>query len=171
METTPKNEATIHHQPIVVEGYGTFHHQLHSRVRSYDVDRQSIVHNAVYLYWLEAARIEYFRDIGVPIDRQSFVTKHRFVVVRTEIDYHTAAQFDDQYVVFTRIPWIRNSSFGFEHVIRHENGTVLAVARGVLVHLNPATHRPERIPDAYRQLIRDFEGDDVRWNEEADVDN
>ena len=86
MAIADKNEATIDHQSTHVEGYGQFHHRLHSRVRSYDVDRQSIVHNAVYLYWLEAARIEYFRDIGVPIDRQSFVTKHRFVVVRAEID-------------------------------------------------------------------------------------
>lgn len=171
MATADKNEATIDHQSTNVEGYGQFHHRLHSRVRSYDVDRQSIVHNAVYLYWLEAARIEYFRDIGVPIDRQSFVTKHRFVVVRAEIDYHTPAQFDDPYTVFTRIPWVRNSSFGFEHVIRHDNGTLLAVARGVLVHLNPATHRPERIPDAYRELVREFEGDNVRWEDDGDGSN
>jgi acyl-CoA thioester hydrolase len=134
-------------------------------VRSYDVDRQGIVHNAVYLYWLEAARIEYFRDIGVPIDRQSFVTKHRFVVARCEIDYFTAAQFDDAYTVFTRVSFVKNSSFGFEHIIRSESGVVLAAAKGVLVHLNPATHKPERIPDSYRTLIKNFEGSGVDFQD------
>jgi acyl-CoA thioester hydrolase len=115
----------------------------------------------VYLYWLEAARIEYFRDIGVPIDRDSFVTKHRFVVAQTSIEYKFAAQFDDPYTVFTRVSFVKNSSFGFDHVIRHENGTILATASSVLVHLNPAKNKPERIPDSYRSLIRAFEGEHV----------
>lgn len=161
MPVSEKNEATIDHGPISIDGFGTFNHQLHSRVRSYDVDRQSIVHNAVYLYWLEAARIEYFRDIGVPIDRQSFVTKHRFVVVKTDIEYLHAAQFDDPYTVFTRVSFVKNSSFGFEHVIRRTDGKILATAKSVLVHLNPATNQPERIPDSYRALIREFEGIEV----------
>lgn len=165
MPTSEKTEATVDHGAVTIDGHGTFHHQLHSRVRSYDVDRQGIVHNAIYLYWLEAARIEYFRDIGVPIDRQSFVTKHRFVVAKTEIEYKSAAQFDDVYTVFTRVSFVKNSSFGFEHVIRHENGSILATARGVLVHLNPATNRSERIPDSYRSLIREFEGNGVEFAE------
>jgi len=163
MAPADKDEATIDHGATTIEGYGTFNHRLHSRVRSYDVDRQSIVHNAVYLYWLEAARIEYFRDIGVPIDRQSFVTKHRFVVVRCEIDYLVPAQFDDAYTVFSRVSWVKNTSFGFDHVIRNEAGVILATAKGVLVHLNPATHKPDRIPDSYRTLIKEFEGANVEF--------
>jgi len=163
MPTNEHDEATIDHGPVTIEGYGTFNHRLHSRVRSYDVDRQSIVHNAVYLYWLEAARIEYFRDMGIPIDRRAFVTKHRFVVVKTEIEYKLAAQFDDAYTVFTRVSFVKNSSFGFEHVIRREDGAILATAKGILVYLNPATHKPERIPDSYRTLIHEFEGENVEF--------
>lgn len=161
MVPSDKDEATVEQGPTIIEGLGTFNHRLHSRVRSYDVDRQGIVHNAVYMYWLEAARIEYFRDLGIPIDRQSFVTKHRFVVARAEIEYLKAALFDDVYTVFTRTSFVKNTSFGFDHVIRHENGSTLATARSVLVHLNPASHLPERIPDSYRTLIREFEGDGV----------
>jgi acyl-CoA thioester hydrolase len=165
MAPSDKDEATIEHGPTQIEGFGTFNHRLHSRVRSYDVDRQGIVHNAVYMYWLEAARIEYFRDLGIPIDRQSFVTKHRFVVARTEIEYVYAAQFDDPYTVFTRVSFVKNSSLGFDHVIRHENGSMLATAKSVLVHLNPATHKSERIPDSYRTLIREFEGENVSFSD------
>lgn len=165
MAPSDKEEATIQRGSWIIEDIGTFNHRLHSRVRSYDVDRQGIVHNAVYMYWLEAARIEYFRDLGIPIDRQSFVSKHRFVVAKTEIEYRQAALFDDAYVVLTRVPYVKNTSFGFSHVIQHENGTVLAVASSVLVHLNPASHLPERIPDSYRSLIKEFEGDGVSFSE------
>lgn len=164
MVPSDKDEATVDHGPTHIEGHGEFNHRLHSRVRSYDVDRQGIVHNAVYLYWLEAARIEYFRDIGIPIDRQSFVTKHKFVVAKTEIEYQSAAEFDDVYTVFTKVPFVKNSSFGFQHVIRDEAGQIIAIASSVLVHLNPASNKPDRIPDSYRTLIKEFEGSNVTFD-------
>ena len=74
-----------------------------------------------------------------------------------------AAQFDDAYTVFTKVSWVKNSSFAFEHVVAREDGKILATAKGVLVHLNPATHEPERIPDSYRSLIKDFEGANTQF--------
>ncbi|MBL7976493.1 MAG: hypothetical protein JNJ85_16360, partial [Candidatus Kapabacteria bacterium] len=50
-------------QDVVEQELSKYKHYIRTRVRSYDVDRQNIVHNAVYFYWLEAARIEYFRAI------------------------------------------------------------------------------------------------------------
>ena len=138
-----------------------FKHSITSRVRTYDVDRQNIVHNAVYLYWLEVGRVEYFRALGLPIDVQTFITKHHFVVAHVEIDYLGAARFDEEYEVLTRTTFMKNSSFGMEQVIRLTSGEVLLLASAVIVHLNPARQISERIPDSYRKLVREFEGDDV----------
>ncbi|GBD07448.1 Acyl-CoA thioesterase YbgC [bacterium HR21] len=139
-----------------------FPHRLLGRVRAHEVDRQGIVHNAVYLYWLENARVEYFRALGLPIERQTFITKHRFVVAHIEIDYRLAALFDDEYEVLTRIASVGRSSLSFEQLVRRlPDRELLAAARTVMVHLNPATHRPERIQDAYRVLIRQYEGEQV----------
>ncbi|MCX7930318.1 MAG: acyl-CoA thioesterase [Chlorobi bacterium] len=144
-----------------------YKHTVRTRVRTYDVDRQGIVHNAVYFYWLEAARVEYFRAIGLPIDKETFVTKHRFVVAHQEIDYFAAAQFDDEYEVATRIPLVRRSSLVFDQLVVLVEDQLLVKASAVLVHLNPATNAPERIPDAYRSLIADYEGANVRFADEA----
>ncbi|MBL8000117.1 MAG: acyl-CoA thioesterase [Candidatus Kapabacteria bacterium] len=150
-------------QRVIENELAKYNHVLRTRVRTYDVDRQGIVHNAVYLYWLEAARVEYFRAIGLPLDRESFVTKHRFVVAHAEIDYFYAAQFDDEYEIYTRIPWVKNSSFGFEQIIRLTDGRLLVKSSAILVHLNPATHQPERIQEAYRKLVKEFEGGNVHF--------
>ena len=155
--TQPTTESK--RKDLVSPHVSDYRHSVKSRVRSYDVDRQSIVHNAVYLYWLEAARLEYFRTIGLPLDLQTFVTKHRFVVAHVEVDYFYAARFDEEYEILTRVPYISNSSFGFEQVVRLLDGTILLTANAVMVHLNPASHKPERIADSYRHLIRDYEGD------------
>lgn len=152
------SQRTISVQQGIEEELSKYRHVIKTRVRTYDVDRQGIVHNAVYLYWLEAARVEYFRAIGLPLDKESFVTKHRFVVARAELDYFFAAQFDDEYEIYTRVPWVKNSSFGFDQVVRLTDGGLIMRATATLVHLNPATHHPERIQEAYRKLIKEYEG-------------
>lgn len=139
-----------------------FKHSITSRVRTYDVDRQNIVHNAVYLYWLEVGRIEYFRALGLPIDAQTFITKHHFVVAHVEVDYLGAACFDDEYEVLTRTTFMKNSSFGMEQLVRLVSGNVLLHAKAVIVNLNPARQTSERITDSYRKLVREFEGGDVQ---------
>jgi acyl-CoA thioester hydrolase len=154
-------------EKIMAEERGRYRHVVRTRVRTYDVDRQGIVHNAVYFYWLEAARVEYFRAIGLPIERDTFVTKHRFVVAHQEIDYFVAAQFDDEYEVLTRISVVRRSSFVFDQLVVLVDGPLLVKASAVLVHLNPATNAPERIPDSYRALIAEYEGDRVVFANET----
>ncbi len=151
-----------HQEEAQKEDFSVFRHIIQSRVRIYDVDRQSIVHNAVYLYWLEAARVEYFRGIGLPIDLQTFVTKHRFVVARTEIDYIYPAFFDQEYEVLTRVSNMKNTSFICEQVVRLLDGAIVIKANSVMVHLNAAHHKPEHIPESYRVLIREYEGDNVQ---------
>ncbi len=145
-----------------------FKHSITSRVRTYDVDRQNIVHNAVYLYWLEVGRVEYFRALGLPIDVQTFITKHHFVVAHVDINYLGAARFDDEYEVLTRTTFMKNSSFGMEQIIRLTTGEVLLIANAVIVNLNPARQTSERIPDSYRKLVREFEGADVHMLSDAE---
>ena len=136
----------------------SYKHSISGRVRSFDVDRQNIVHNAEYLYWLETARIEFFRDIGIPITLQTFIADHKFVVARTEIDYLQPAIFDEQYEVLTRIPEMRNTSFTFDQIIRSkDSGNIIAKAQSVIVHLNAQTNIPEHISDTYRDLVNGFQ--------------
>ncbi len=140
-----------------------FRHRLRTRVRSYDVNGQGIVHNAVYFYWLEAARVEYFRSIGLPLDRETFVTKHRFVVAHQDIDFMAVAEFDDEYEIYTRVSYVKNSSFGFEQIIRLVDGRFVVKASSILVQLNPATGQPEHLRDAYRNLLHEYEQNNVQF--------
>ncbi len=140
-----------------------FRHRIRTRVRSYDINSQGIVHNAVYFYWLEAARVEYFRAIGLPLDRETFVTKHRFVVAHQEVDFMSVCEFDDEYEIFTRVSYVKNSSFGFEQVVRLVDGRYVVRSSSILVQLNPATGHPEHLRDAYRALLKEYEQDNIQF--------
>ena len=143
-----------------------FRHRYDTRVRSYQVDRQNIVHALWYFYYYEEARLEYVREIGFPLGDQSFITEFRFYIAHNAIDYHASARFDQPLAVYSRIAQVKNSSLRFEHATVHAvTGELCTTGSHVLVHVNAATDRTERIPDTVRDLIRAYEGENVSFIE------
>lgn len=143
-----------------------FRHAYPFRVRSFHVDRQNVVHNIWYFFFLEEARVEFIRAIGMPMDAETFVGHSRFYVVRNTCDYYAPAFFDDELVIHSRVEYVRNSSVGFEHaIVNAKSGALVATATHVLVHVDVASNRPDRIPDALREKVRAHEGDNAHFLE------
>lgn len=140
-----------------------FKHKFSIRVRNYQVDSQGIVHNAIYLEYCETGRVEYVRNLGIKL-LPTGIFDHGITinVKRNEINYEAPAYVDDLIDVYTRISYIKNSSFCFEHVILNsETKHLLVTQKSVQVNLNPASKRPERLPDNLRDIIINFEGKDI----------
>jgi len=71
-------------------------------VRDYECDLQGIVNNAVYQNYLEHARHEYLKEIG--IDFAKCATEGiNLVVVRVELDYRYPLTSGDTFTVETRM--------------------------------------------------------------------
>jgi acyl-CoA thioesterase FadM len=90
----------------------------------------------------------------------------KVVLVRNEIDYESAAFFDEVLDVYTRLSFIKESSFAMEGVIE-KGATGQLVARNVayLVWLDERTNRPKTVGDDFRKLVQQFEGSDceILW--------
>jgi acyl-CoA thioester hydrolase len=140
-----------------------FRHRVAQRVLSYHVDRQNVVHNLWYFFYFEEARVEYVREIGLPMDSQTFITHDKFFVVRNSCDYFAPAVFDEELTILTRITFVRNSSIGFEHWALRTDGTPAARGEHVFVHVDADSDRPSRVPDALREMIRTYEGEKVQF--------
>lgn len=136
-----------------------YKHKIQVRVRTYEVDSQGIVHNAVYLQYLEAARIEYRRNLGYHIlPNGIFDDGLKVVVVNNTINYKGFGFLDDLLNVRTRIEWIKNSSFCFDQVIENDKTkAVLCEAKGILVNLHPTNNTPESLADNFIKDIKQFE--------------
>lgn len=135
-----------------------FTHSLKGRVKTFEVDRQNIVHNVIYMYWLENARVEYVRAIGVTITPQTFIDHLTFVVAKTEVQYLAPALFDQEYCILTRIPSIGNTSFIFEQLIQlKDDSQQLVMATSILVQLDPQTRQPLPISKEFRDLVSSYE--------------
>ena len=90
-------------------------------VRDYECDFQGIVNNAVYLNYLEHARHEHARSVG--LDVVDLAKKDiNIVVVRTEIDYKGSLRSGDAFVVGLNVQRLSRVRFVFEQEIYRLEG-------------------------------------------------
>ena len=141
-----------------------YKHKYQIRIRNFETDSQGIVHNAIYLEYCEIGRVEYVRALGFHLLLSGLLDNGlRINVKRNEISYEAPAKLDDLVDVYTRISYLKNSSFGFEHLILNSaTGELYCTLKSVQVNLNPSTGRPERLPENIRGRIMKFEGTDLQ---------
>jgi acyl-CoA thioester hydrolase len=89
---------------------------LELAVRDYECDLQGVVNNAVYQNYLEHARHEYLKAIG--IDFSALAAQGiNLVVTRIEIDFKTSLTSGDRFVVGVRPERISPVRIGFRQEI------------------------------------------------------
>ena len=93
--------------------------QFPVRVYYEDTDAGGIVYHANYLKFLERARTEWLRSLGIEQDvwlEQSIA----FVVRHMDIDFRHAARFNQQLLVTNRIADLKRASVVFAQQIQDE---------------------------------------------------
>lgn len=135
-----------------------YRHITSGKVMFSEVDMFSVVHNIRYFYWLENARTEYMNELtGMNLAEMAAKDHSIYMVVHSDIDYFGPARYMDEYEILTRISLIKNSSLKFENIIRLKNGTPIAKASSVIVHVNTKTLEKIRIPDSTRAFAVNYE--------------
>jgi acyl-CoA thioester hydrolase len=140
-----------------------FKHKIQVTVRNNEIDWQGVVHNAIYLHYFEVGRMSYFDKIGFPIKLDNPLNlEWKVVIGRNEIDYRSPARFNEVLNVYTRISWIRNTSFAIEGFIEEE-GSGRLIAENVSLHvwLDKLTAKPMMVPVFFRRNVREYEGKDA----------
>ncbi len=132
------------------------------KVRYEETDAMSVVYYGKYFVFFEVARTEYLKNIGynyTDIEKEGFY----FVVAESNCKYYNPARYDDDLKIFTRVEYIKNSSFNFIYNIvktaKNEVVPDVKIASGstVLVCVDNTDFKPRRIPEYLRKAIQDFE--------------
>ena len=136
-----------------------FMHKTSIQVRSYEVDVQGVVHNSNLLRFLEIGRIEYRKNFGYKILKNGlFDDGLKIVVVNNTINYKSFAFMDNTLDIYTRISWIKNSSFCFEQLILNAiTGNEICQGRGVLVNIDNKNNLPVQLPQKFVDEILKYE--------------
>ena len=123
-------------------------HQFPLRVYYEDTDLAGIVYYANYLKFIERARSEWVRGLGV--DQVAMkVDGIVFAVRRVEADYIAPAHYDDELVVDTSVDKLTGARLVVRQVVRRAD-QVLFDALVTIVAIGSAG-KPARLPAAIRR--------------------
>ena len=109
-----------------------------------DLDPLGHVNNAVYVSYLETARVDYLEAMT-----DLAADEITFVVATLEIDYERPITKEDDLTVALWISHVGESSCTMDYEIRVD-GTVAATAKTTMVHVDPETGRAMPLPDELR---------------------
>lgn len=124
-------------------------HRFELRVYYEDTDLAGIVYYANYLKFIERARSEWVRGLGIDQLRMK-AEGLVFAVRRVEADYLGPARFDDVLEVETAAEAVTAARIVLSQVVKRA-GEVLFEARVTLVALSDTGH-PVRLPANIRRL-------------------
>ncbi len=123
-------------------------HRFECRVYYEDTDLAGIVYYANYLKYIERARTEYVRQLGIDQTRLKAEAGIVFAVRRVEADYLIPAVFDDALVVETAPVAVTGARIVLDQVVMRVDQALFR-ARVTLAALSD-TGRPARMPDKIR---------------------
>ncbi|HQU67844.1 MAG TPA: tol-pal system-associated acyl-CoA thioesterase [Albidovulum sp.] len=126
-------------------------HEFPIRVYYEDTDLAGIVYYANYLKFIERARTEWVRALGIDQTRLKAEEGILFAVRRVEADYLKPARFDDELVVETRFEAVTGARIMIEQTVLRQ-GERLFQAHVTLVCLSESGHAA-RIPPSVRARI------------------
>jgi acyl-CoA thioester hydrolase len=119
--------------------------EISFRIRYSETDQMGVVYHGNYAQYLELARVEWLRSLGI-----SYKTMEEggimLPVISLSINYIKPALYDDLItvkVILKKKPAVR---IEFDYEITNEAGDLLATANTVLVFMDMKRKRPTKCP-------------------------
>ena len=124
---------------------------LEMAVRDYECDLQGVVNNAVYLNYLEHARHEYLKSIGIDFAALAAMGIN-LVVTRAEIDYKLSLTSGDRFLVEVRSERLSPVRIGFRQDIYRlpdRKAAVKALITGTALNARGRPQFPRELEEAF----------------------
>lgn len=129
-----------------------FSFHLDMPVRYRDIDSNAHVNNAVYVSYLEQARIQYLQTV-----LDSAVFDLGFVLVNIDVNYEDEVHYDDEVTVHLRVTDIGTSTISMTYEIT-ASGRTAVTATSVMAVIDEERSGSRPVPDHIREEIAAYEG-------------
>ena len=128
-------------------------------VRYGDIDAQWHVNHTCFITYMEQARFEYYKELGL-FDGKSFLDL-RGIIADVHVAYLGPIVLGQNIRVGTRTARIGNKSITFEYVIEDtDSGSVLSKAEIVVVAYDYRAQKSVPVPLEWREKLSAYEGKD-----------
>jgi acyl-CoA thioester hydrolase len=130
-----------------------YRHVRPREVEFRDVDVADHVNNAVYLTYLETARIAYLREVL----GDGFLYQLQLILAHITVDFRAPAHFPETLEIGARVSRVGTKSFTMEHEIRGGDGRLVAEASSVLVAYDYEADASMPVPEEWRRRLNAYE--------------
>lgn len=119
------------------------------RVYYEDTDLQGVVYYANYFRFMERARTEWIRTLGIEQDELLRKARRMFVVAAIEAEFRVPARFNDKLVVTVEVLNRARASFVLRQEIFRDSleGDVICAGTVRAACIDADTLKPARLPD------------------------
>jgi acyl-CoA thioester hydrolase len=118
------------------------------RVRFRDLDAMGHVNNAVFLTYIESARVAFLQHLGAAPSLEQM----SIIVARIEIDFRAPLGFGEEVEIAVRTTRFGEKSFDLDYELR-VGDRVVAEAKSVLVGYDYGRREAVAIPDDWREKL------------------
>ena len=126
------------------------------RVYYEDTDAGGVVYYANYLKFLERARTEWLRELGVFQSELRTATQRIFVVNALDMAYRKPARLDDRLTIHSRITRLGRASIHFAQAARRD-GELLAEGTIQVCCVDAVSLRPAEIPPEVLSILKSIQ--------------
>jgi len=122
--------------------------ELPIRVYYEDTDAKGVVYYANYFRFMERARTEWLRSLGVDMVHLQEEERRIFVVAEVQTKFHAPARLSDNLVVTAGLEGLTRVSFDIEQKIYRDSTDGDLLISGIVkaAYLDADSMRPKRIP-------------------------
>ena len=122
------------------------------RIYFEDTDSGGVVYHSNYLKFMERARTEWLRSVGIDQHHLKYHAHIMFVVHRIDIQYKTPARFNDDLIVKSELLEIGSSKIEFRQMI-YRDEEMLIDAHVDIACIDSEKFKPVRIPSTVKQTM------------------
>lgn len=122
------------------------------RIYFEDTDSGGVVYHSNYLKFMERARTEWLRSVGIDQHHLKYHAHIMFVVHRIDIQYKLPARFNDDLVVKSELLEIGSSKIEFRQMI-YRDEEMLIDAHVDIACIDSEKFKPVRIPSTVKQTM------------------
>ena len=125
-------------------------YELPIRVYYEDTDAQGVVYYANYFRFMERARTEWLRSLGVDMVRLQEEERRIFVVAQVNTKFHAPARLSDDLIVTAALKDLSRVAFDIEQKIFRNTTDGEMLISGIVkaAYLDADTMRPKRVPSS-----------------------
>ena len=122
------------------------------RIYFEDTDSGGVVYHSNYLKFMERARTEWLRSVGIDQHHLKYHAQIMFVVHRIDIQYKLPARFNDDLVVKSELLEIGSSKIEFRQMI-YRDEEMLIDAHVDIACIDSEKFKPVRIPSTVKKTM------------------